>query len=194
MRTYSLAALMICVAATVACGSHGAASTGDDQNVTAATPASAPITLQNFLNHPKIKAVRDEVQLIDSPDFQADLEGEKDKDGCEASFKIFLGNHSLVVKVIEASGEGNTDEEIQAYYRFRDDLTGSTLRFILKTDKPHGGIVTESRVYFDEQGNKIFQVVRNQGGPDHLPQGNEVFQPEPLLVNPDKLFDPAGGC
>ena len=42
---------------------------------------------------------RAEVEDIDSPSLHDTLD-EQNKDGCEVSFKIFLGNHATVVKVI----------------------------------------------------------------------------------------------
>jgi hypothetical protein len=176
----------------VGCGGSGAATSGDDQDLTTtqAPSANTPLTLQNYLNHPKIKAIRDEVEAIDNGhnDFVFPEEG----GGCEASITKWYGNHGRIYQIVEQLGEGGP--ETRAYYRNGVDLEQpERLLFILRVD-PTSVQPTESRIYFDEQGNKMWQVVRQAGGADRLPQGNEVYQADPLRNSPEAWFRTPPGC
>jgi hypothetical protein len=176
----------------VGCGGSGAATPGDDQDVTAtqAPSANTPLTLQNYVNHPKIRAIRGEVDAIENG--HDDFLFPEERGGCEASITKWYGNHGRIYQIVEQLGEGGA--ETRAYYRNDANLTQpERLLFILRVE-PRGAQSTESRTYFDEQGNKMWQVVRQTGGADRLPQGNEVYQPDPLRNTPEAWFQTPPGC
>jgi hypothetical protein len=176
----------------------GGASGGDDPqsgngalsggNGGSAVTADTPITVQNYLNHPKIKAIRDKVNSIDNAPASGDFDTQ-DKSGCEETITKLFGNHGVIFEITESSGEG-AGSKTQAYYDSDAAPFGMNgkLLFIFEVIGTQ-----ESRVYFDAQGNKIWQVVRKTGGADRLPVGNEVYQPDPLHSDPDKWFASVGG-
>jgi hypothetical protein len=64
------------LAVLVGCGGAGGDDTQSGNGALSASSvvaASTPITVQNYVNHPKIKAIRDEVQGIDTDVASGDL-------------------------------------------------------------------------------------------------------------------------
>lgn len=192
---------LVCLGLCVLAGCGGSGGGDDTQSGNGALSASGgsvvtadtPITLQNYVNHPKIKAIRGEVEGIDNDLAHGDLFSEDNPNVCEASLAKVTGARGQIVKIVENLGDGGA--RTQAYYGEKPvdsigtgDSEPGPLLFVFQVSG-----TMESRVYFDAHGNKLWQVVRQTGGADRLPQGNEVYQPNRLHSDPEKWFA-SGDC
>jgi hypothetical protein len=168
-------------------------SSGDE-----ALSASAPITLHNWLNHPKIVAVRKQVEAIEASHLQTEKkelckdepvgEFERDK-GTDASGKI----RKLVLQV-----GGEDGAMIDTYYY---DASGKMI-FVFETQNDVHGNSSEERVYFDASGARLWDVYRNAHDPHNNPDVSHApfeVSPAPLdiapeLANPGQVFDGPPRC
>jgi hypothetical protein len=157
MRRFTLL-LVLSVAAALA----GCASKTDSSPDSAGADLSAaqPITLANFINHPKIQEVRAEVAAVDA----AALTDEKKdvtcdpQSGTSAREKWTDGSGKIRRLEERFSGEDGDGSLTWTY-----DASGR-LRFIfrvLNTTPANGSLsVDERRVYFDATGASIWEVAR----------------------------------
>jgi hypothetical protein len=158
---------------------------GGDQAITASPSTLAePITLANWLTHPAIVEVRNEVNGIDASQLKTDKrtmcanegvgEFERDK-SADASGKI----RKLVIQDGNEDGAGVTN-----YYY---DEAGK-LRFVFQTENDVHGNASEMRVYFDATGKRIWDVFRSASDPENKPniaKAPYVAPPLPLVIGPD---------
>lgn len=199
MNKLALVAVAASFLGLVACASEQGSSSDDGATESADISASAPITIKNWLNHPKIVAVRKEVAAVDAlklPPEKKELcqdsgvgEFERDK-STDASGKI----RELV---LELGGEDGARIETHYY-----DAKG-TLRFVFATDNDVHGNSSEERTYFDETGAQLFQVNRFASDPENnnpdiahakyeLPSSPDELEAD--AKDPAKMFDAAPRC
>lgn len=138
--------------------------------VTSTVPSTSPITLQNYLSHPRIQAIRSEVTAIDSAPAT-----QEEKVTCDATATKFE-TAGKVRKVHVASGEGDWSFDDTSYFR----ESGKLLFYFAKSSElPADGtsspVIVETRVYFDEAGRQIFQVRRQGTEPDFVPVRDSAF-------------------
>jgi hypothetical protein len=162
------------------------ATVGGDQAITASpSTLSEPITLANWLTHPAIVEVRNEVNGIDASQLRTDKrtmcasegvgEFERDK-SADASGKI----RKLVVQ------DGDDDGAAVTSYYYDE---GGKLRFVFQTVSDVHGNASEMRVYFDATGKRIWDVFRSASDPAHnnpnIAKAPYVAPPLPLVIGPD---------
>jgi hypothetical protein len=199
------ALLSLAVAATIAAA--GCASSMDDAaaDTSADLTASGPITLGNFINHPKIKEIRAEVAAVDAAKL---TRAKKDAVACpdsdiEESWTKFTDEAGTIRKFGDSWGGSDGDGTTTYYY----DAAGH-LRFVFDVlesapadDSLH---VTDTRVYFDAAGARIFEVAQAGDGttahppamasrPYKLPTAPEEIDPE-LVSSPGTFFDSPPKC
>ncbi|MCB1317416.1 MAG: hypothetical protein KDK27_15745 [Leptospiraceae bacterium] len=131
----------------------------DSDSESAASPSesSEPITEQNWLNHPRIRAIRD---------LYADIESCTQSDRCSRTEKqdeycgpgtpikrvIWRDKSDRVVKYSVDSGSDDAAITTNHYYD-RD----SRLRFVFITGGAYNDARLEQRIYFDESGARIWE-------------------------------------
>ena len=140
----------------------GCAATSDDHAEVASgeVNAAAPITLQNWLTHPKIVAVRDVVNEIDSaPEnkFESESQTLCEDSGHGEMERTKLTDASGVIRELVLSYGSEDSAQIESHYY---DARGK-LRFVFTTRNDVHGNSTELRTYFDESGNRIWEVSRH---------------------------------
>lgn len=200
--TFTLAALALVALTAVGCAANAEA---DDVSTAAGEAseleASDPITIQNWLRHPKIEEVRAIVDAIDAADYEA----ESKMDLCvesghgESERTVLVDGDGVIRELVLASGSEDSFEIHSHYY----DAQGR-LRFVLKTRNDVHGSSWEYRTYFDETGARIWDVSRSASTeafhPDleHAPY--EVVADEaksdldPTLATPAVRYDAPEQC
>jgi hypothetical protein len=161
MRPVTL--VLVVAAVTTLAGCAGKTDASPDSS-SADVTAVAPITLGNFINHPKIQEVRAEVAAVDA----ATLTDEKKDVTCDPE-----QGSATREKWTDASGkirrlrESFSGEDGDGSLTWTYDASGR-LRFIfrvLDTTPADGSLsVDERRVYFDATGASIWEVARNGRG------------------------------
>jgi hypothetical protein len=204
-RTSSFAvAAFLALVSFSAVGCAAGTDASDDANEAAAMTAG-PITIGNFLNHPKIKEVRAEVAAVDA----AKLTAEKKTRSCddlEGTVTKASDEGGKIRKLTDAWGASDGDGTTTYYY----DASGR-LRFVFDVleSAPADDSLTvfETRSYFDASGHLVFQVGKKGRGttahPPNMDQAHFVvatpdqFETNILpeaISNPAGLFDDLGAC
>jgi hypothetical protein len=199
-RTVLFALPLVVAAALTGC----AASSGgeDTADATGAASVSAPITLANYVSHPKIKAIRDQVQAIDAMALT-----KATNPGCDGSNDKFTDTQGRLRKLVSIGGEGGFEGRLSVYYNeagkaifaFNKEADWTGEKTNGATDK---AMVTESRTYFDAaSGKTLFQAIRTgiepnlDGGlatPDRLATGDEVIADSSFYADPAAWFAETG--
>jgi len=188
-RTCALAmALSVgCVVGGCAGDNQDDATQGDDQNVS----ASAPITVGNFISHPKIKAIRNEVRTIQTT---ADAKMDKKDNSCgDGTGTAKFTNAAGRIRKVNWFAPGGSIE-----YFYRDN--GKVL-FIFSSFTDFNGTsahVREHRVYFDDNNRVMFEVTRDgpkadiADEPHQKPTEDEGWVVSDLDTDPNLNFETAG--
>lgn len=206
MRLSLVAFTLVTLVLPTAVGCVASADADADSAAAADLSASGPITLGNFVNHPKIKAIRAEVAAVDAAKLtiaskdnscpNADAEGTVTKSTDQAG---------VVRKFVDAWGGSDGDATTTYYFD-----AGGHLRFVYDVSEtaPASGAlyVVDSRVYFDELGAKIFEVKQEGRGttahppsmanrPFALPANGEgALLNDAIKADPKAYFDAAPKC
>jgi hypothetical protein len=156
----------------------GCASDGSDDAAPGAESemVAAPITLDNWLAHPKIKAIRKEVTAI-----EASTLTEAVNPGCDTVAKKYTDPSGRIRKLTRLGGEGFGAFSHTTYVRENGKALFTFMTNHLFEEKTG----SEMRIYYDVAGKQIWQVVRSgpitdtnqdlSGQPDRLPAGDEVL-------------------
>lgn len=118
--------------------------------------ADAPITLKNWLTHPNIVAVRDVVNEVDAAKFVPETK-ELCADAGHGEFERSKSTDAHLTIRELTLGFGSEDSALTDSYYY--DAAG-TLRFAFRTHNDVHGNQREYRVYFNAQGERIWEVAR----------------------------------
>src|SRR5262249_34334604 len=144
--------------------------------------AATPITLGNFLSHPKIKEIRAEVAAVDAAKLTTvQRDASCPDEDVTASYAKSTDGGNKVRKLVTSWGGSDGDGTSTYYY----DAAGR-LRFeldITETAPASGAlIVDELRVYYDATGARIFDVSKaGRGTTAHPPNMDKapLRRPDP---------------
>jgi hypothetical protein len=178
----------------VGCAGNADDAAADEGNFT----AQEPITLENFIQHPRIKEIRDIVVKVEDAKLPS-----KDNPGCDGSTTKFTDPQGRIRKLFEIGGESSTLGQTTKYY----DEAGK-LRFVfIEVSDLEATAPTQRRIYLDENSKVIWEVIRfgvfNQKTPDDLstnfskavdqvPQDGAPFEPSEVDLDPAKGFAVTG--
>jgi hypothetical protein len=208
MRLALAASFLVALTAAVGCSAPIDADSDSTGAAAADLSASAPITLGNFVSHPKIKAIRAEVAAVDAAKMtSASKDLSKvcpEADGSE-NLTMSTDEANVVRKFVDAWGGSDGDSTTTYYFD-----AGGHLRFVYdvtETAPASGALyVVDSRVYFDELGAKIFEVKQEGKGteahppamanrPYQLPANGEgAILSDAIEANPKAYFDGPPKC
>lgn len=174
LRSTFFALPLVVLAAITGCAASPA---GEDvADATGAATASQPITVANYASHPKIKAIRDQVQAIDAMNLT-----KATNPGCDGSNDKFTDASGKIRKFVATGGEGGFSGTTIVYY----NADGAPL-FIFSKEADWTGegtgdskvaALTQARTYFDvTNGSVLIQAVRKGTGTD----------PDVTLTSPDQ--------
>lgn len=181
-RTILFALPLVVVSSLTACATDASSEDTADQTGAASVAPDAPITLANYVTHPKIKAVRQEVEAINALHLFKSV-----KTTCDGWNEKWTDGSGKIRKIVSSSDEGGFEAQITVYY---DDQGRPLFLFGQEADwtgeRTNGdterAFIWERRSYFDAQGNTIFQAVREDiakgfevalSTPDRLPESHE---------------------
>jgi hypothetical protein len=171
LASFSIAAVFTVFAlTTVGC----AAGASDDAEASeAAALTAAPVTLQNFLTHPKIKEVRAEVAAVNAASLTT-VQKDHSCDDTEAKLSKLTDGGNTIRKIFDTWGGSDGDGSTSYYY----DAAGR-LRFVFDVleSAPASGSLTvfETRSYFDASGRLLIQVGKTgHGTTAHPPNMDNV--------------------
>ena len=147
-------------------------------------PLDAPITKANWNQHPKIKAVRAIVAAVDTGITRKTLKVSGRKfEYCEPYAD------TVRKKAVDAKGlvrmyekQGGSDDSSLTWKHFYDE--SGRLRFVFITGGAVNGAQLEHRIYFDEDGRRIWEEHKYVKGPQYT--FPEVWPDDQL-----QLHDPA---
>jgi len=199
MKLLSLTALSLVALAAVGC-----ARPSSNEDVAAAegeVSTTAPITIQNWLTHPKIVAVRKIVNTIDASKFESESKTGLcgDSGHGESERTKITDDHGRIRELVLAGGSEDSAETDSHYY----DANGK-LRFIFTTRNDVHGNSDELRTYFDETGARIWDVRRHafsqtfQPDLEHAPyeavSAEDKSQIDPAVLTPAVRYDAPEQC
>lgn len=169
-------------------------------------PADTPITVQNYMSHPKIAEIRKLVQATDAKITAGGVKKDEkvECDGTETTDK-FTENG----KVLKIYSEGGIEGIVRDSYYYDD--TGK-LRFeFLDSVGELGCVMVQYRRYFDANGKELISVERRADG--QLKEGSDfcpgvaeklaatkdslLQQPPPaadLMSNPERAYATPAVC
>lgn len=161
--------------------------------------ASSAITLKNWLNHPKIVAVRKEVAAVDALKITPEKKELCQDSGIGEFERDKSTDTTGTIRELVLQLGGDDGARIETHYY---DAKG-TLRFVFATDNDVHGNSSEERTYFDETGTQIFQVNRSASDPENnnpdiahakyeLPESPDDLEAD--AKDPAKMFDAAPRC
>ncbi len=200
LRTILIALPLVVAAALTGCASDPVGEDSADVTGAATVSASAPITLANYVSHPRIKAIRDQVAAVDGLRLT-----KATNPGCDGSNDKLTDASGKIRKLVMTGGEGGFEgtttvwysETGKALFAFSKeaDLTGE------QTGDTKTARLTEFRVYFDADGKTLFQAVREGSGteievalqtPDRLPNDAETIASAEIYADPAAIFAQRG--
>jgi len=160
--------------------------------------ASAPITMQNWLTHPKIAAVRAVVNDIDIADFAPETKTLCEESGHGETERTKMTDAHLVIRELVVAMGSEDSARTDSYYY---DAAG-TLRFAFRTHNDVHGNQREYRVYFDETGARIWEINRFAFSETFdaditkspYEAAAERTDLEELATSPAKLYDSPARC
>lgn len=157
------------------------------------TQESDRITEANWQRHPKIKAVRCVVQLVNAGLRKAAFKTSKREfEYCEpyedTLRRISVDSRGVARRYEKQAGSEDSSLTWQHYY---DD--SGRLRFVFISGAAVNGAHLEHRIYFDESGERIWEDHKYVKGPEY--SFPEVWPDEQLQkVDPAKAFAAASRC
>jgi hypothetical protein len=152
----SLAPLVLIAFAAIGCA--GSSSSEDVAAAQGEVSAQKPITLGNWLTHPKIVAVRDIVNEIDASKYASESKtGLCADSGHGESERTKVTDDKGVIRELVLAFGSEDSATIESHYY---DAKGK-LRFIFTTHNDVHGNSEELRTYFDETGARIWDVRRH---------------------------------
>jgi hypothetical protein len=170
-----------------------------------ALTASAPITLGNWLGHPKIVEIRRIAEGVESGIAAGTLtKQERDFPNCDNGDihrAKFTDEHGVIRKLVMVYGGEDGGGDITYVY----DAAGKP-RFYFQRNESQAAAqpkpdITEFRVYVDVEGQKFWQVMREGVGdaintaPFSIPDSSIGWDPgEPSSWNASQLFDGPPQC
>lgn len=198
MKSFSLTALALVALAAVGCAQTS------DEDVSSAegqATSSAPITIRNWMTHPKIVAVRKIVNMIDASKYESESKTGLcgDSGHGESERTKITDDKGRIRELVLAGGSEDSAETDSHYY----DANGK-LRFIFTTRNDVHGNSDEIRTYFDETGARIWDVRRHAFSPDFTPDlehapyeviATENASPvDPAVLTPAIRYDAPEQC
>lgn len=157
------------------------------------TQESDRITEANWERHPKIRAVRRVVQLVNAGLRKAAFKTSKREfEYCEpyedTLRRISVDSRGIARRYEKQGGSEDSSLTWQHYY---DD--SRRLRFVFISGAAVNGAHLEHRIYFDESGQRIWEDHKYAKGPEY--SFPEVWPDEQLQkVDPAKAFAVASRC
>lgn len=153
---------------------------------------SDPVTADNWLNHPRTKAVRDIYKSVEDgiSSGRFKLEPHVFKlcvPFMDASAAINIGADSRIRKYYYEAGSDYSTVKVSHYY---DDR--GILRFVSVSAGAVNNTVVEYRIYFDEGGERFWHDRRRVTGPGHF--FTEIWPEEGLVREPRASSDGGNGC
>jgi hypothetical protein len=176
-------------------GESDAAVAGDSANVI----AGDAITLQNWQNHPKIAAVRAEVEAIDKLGLKIQAKKMCPEGVVGESLRQKGSDGDGRIRTLILQGGSDDSATTSRYYY---DALGKA-RFLFRTRNDVHGNAEEQRVYFDEAGLQIWQVEKRasdleNGKPDlekaPFAVPRQATELHPGLADPGAIFASAAEC
>jgi hypothetical protein len=155
--------------------------------------ASQELTKANWQQHPKIKAVREIVRTVDADVAKGIYKVSKRKfDYCEpyadTMRAMAVDSEGRVGRYEKEAGSEDSSLAWKHYY----DTVGH-LRFVFITGGAANGSQLEHRIYFDEEGKRIWEDQKYTKGPGYT--FPTVWPDEELQrVDPAKAFAAASPC
>lgn len=190
LRSVFFALPLLVASALTGCAAN---TDGDTASASDEVVADAPITLANFLTHPKIKAIRAQVTEIEGLALT-----KATNPGCDGYNEKFTDAGGKIRKLVTVGGEGGFEGSSTVYYSAAGapifmfnreaDLTGA---------KPQ---LRETRVYFGAT-DILWQVVRTGEGAtadtslqtaDRLPTQEERVNGVEGIGDPETTFKGTG--
>lgn len=136
-------------------------------DTTANANDSSEITESNWLNHPKIKEIRGIYNVIQNSITTNEFKSETKEIKLETpKFKAitkFSDSNNIIRKYIKQGGSEDSAHSVSYYFS-----TSKKLRFVLLSVRATNGTNLEYRLYYDEQGNKIWEnksLIKGPGYP-----------------------------
>lgn len=194
MKTLPFAGLAFLALTAVACAD---AAPGDDvASATGEVNATAPITLQNWISHPKIVAIRDMVDAIDAKDLPSESKELCQDSGHGETERTKLTDGSGKIRELVDSFGSEDSAQIESHYYD----TNGVLRFVFITRNDVHGNAEESRAYFDASGDQIWSVYRHAFAEDlnpdiaNAPFVEQATEIQAAAKDPQKLYDAPARC
>lgn len=185
MKPLALAALALVASAVTGC----AAASSDDVGEAATEVKAGRVTLANWETHPKIVAVRDLVNEIDAT---KKYEAESKTDLCaesghgEMERTKVTDQHGVIRELVLSFGSEDSTEIASHYY----DAKGR-LRFVFTTRNDVHGNADELQTYFDETGERVWDVRRHASSKDTSLADLEHAPYEAVAAQKTAKLDPA---
>lgn len=139
------------LACALVLGGCAAGANDADETSTAAVSASAPITLANWIAHPRIVEVRETVKAIDKLSLTR-----TENPGCDGGNVKFTDGSGTIRKLVSNGGEGGFSSEWTYYY----DASGKPRFAFNVTRDDERGEAKQQRAYYDASGAPIWHVIR----------------------------------
>jgi hypothetical protein len=159
---------------------------------TLAAVESDPVTAENWLNHPKTKAVRNIYKSVEDGISSERFKVERRvfaycKPYADTSRVINISAGGLVRKYHYEGGSDDSAIKVSHYY---DDR--GTLRFVFARAGAVNDTVVEYRIYFDEAGERFWHDDRLVAGPGYT--FPSIWPEEWLIREPRASFVAKNSC
>jgi hypothetical protein len=155
-----------------------------------ASPAFAQtgITSSNWMNHPRIVAIREIVAEIESLIAKGSLKSKKTEQGYSGPYiddmrQAFFDSKGKIRKLVTSGGSEDSSLTFTSYY----DKDGK-LRFVYIVGGAVNGTGIQHRIYLDASGAKIWEIQKLVEGPGYTfpaewPREQLVFDPAKLPLD-----------
>jgi len=146
------------------------------------------ITTDNWINHEDIVEIRDIYYYIESYITNDDVIVKTKEDSYDVPYEptykeLYLSNENKVIKYYEEAGSDDSAIATSYYY----DSAGS-LRFVFITGGAVNGTSIEHRIYFNENGDNIWEIQRLIEGPGYT--FSTIWPEESYIYDPIERFEP----
>jgi hypothetical protein len=150
--------------------------------------AQTQITGSNWMNHPRIVAIREIVVEIDSLITKGSLKSKKTEQGYSGPYiddmrQAFFDSKGKIRKLVTSGGSEDSSLTFTSYY----DKDGR-LRFVYIVGGAVNGTGIQHRIYLDAAGAKIWEIQKLVEGPGYTfpaewPLEQLVFDPAKLPLD-----------
>lgn len=194
MKLLSLSGLALLALSIAACASNTDANATDE--ATGELSAAAPITIDDWISHPKIVEIRNIVDAIDAKDLPSESKELCQDSGHGEMERTKLTDDSGKIRELVDSFGSEDSAQIESHYYD----TNGVLRFVLITRNDVHGNAEESRAYFDASGAQIWSVYRHAFAenlnPDiaNAPYVQQATEVQDAAKDPQKLYDAPPRC